>query len=107
MPEGAIPVIALDVSAEYVGGDVFPSRLKRPVSPSTSASGADRAADRLMTFAGSASVWVPLTWNTGCASHAGARRRPTRRWGARRCRQLSTMAAEKVLTDAAGGWCDR
>ena len=98
-------VIALDVSRSMLAADVFPSRLEAAriaIHEALPALTGQRIA--LITFAGSASVRVPLTLDHGFVRYMLERADPSDvDVGSTSLQAAFEMAVDKVLTDAAGG----
>ena len=98
-------VIALDVSRSMLAADVFPSRLEAAriaIHEALPALTGQRIA--LITFAGSASVRVPLTLDHGFVRYMLDRADASDvDVGSTSLQAAFEMAADKVLTDAAGG----
>ena len=98
-------VIALDVSRSMLAADVFPSRLELAriaILEALPALAGQRVA--LVTFAGSASVRVPLTLDHGCVRYLLERADPSDMdVGSTSLEAAFEKVAAAVLTDAAGG----
>ncbi len=101
-------VIALDVSRSMLAADVFPSRLEAAriaIHESLPILTGQRIA--LITFAGSASVRVPLTLDHGFVRYMLERADPSDMdVGGTSLQAAFEKAVGTVLTDAAGGWRD-
>jgi len=98
-------VIALDVSRSMLAADVFPSRLevaRIAIHEAFPALAGQRIG--LITFAGSASVRVPLTLDHGFVRYMLERADPSDMdMGSTSLQAAVELAASSVLTDAAGG----
>ena len=98
-------VIALDVSRSMLAADVFPSRLEAAriaIHEALPVLTGQRIA--LITFAGSASVRVPLTLDHGFVRYMLERADPSDMdVGSTSLQAAFEMAADNVLTDATGG----
>ncbi len=98
-------VIALDVSRSMLAADVFPSRLETAriaIHEALPALTGQRIG--LITFAGSARVRVPLTLDHGFVRYMLERADASNvDMGSTSLQAAFEMAADKVLTDAAGG----
>ncbi len=98
-------VIALDVSRSMLAADVFPSRLEAAriaIHEALPVLTGQRIA--LITFAGSARVRVPLTLDHEFVRYMLERADPSDvDLGSTSLQAAFEMAADKVLTDAAGG----
>ena len=98
-------VIALDVSRSMLAADVFPSRLEAAriaIHEALPALAGQRIA--LITFAGSASVRVPLTLDHGFVRYMLERADPSDMdVGSTSLQAAFEKAVGTVLTDAAGG----
>ena len=98
-------VIALDVSRSMLAADVFPSRLETAriaIHEALPALNGQRVA--LVTFAGSASVRVPLTLDHGFVRYMLERADPSEiKTGSTSLKAAFEKAAHTVLTDATAG----
>jgi len=98
-------VIALDVSRSMLAADVFPSRLEMAriaIHETLPALAGQRVA--LVTFAGSASVRVPLTLDHGFVRYMLERADPANmETGSTSLQAAVEKVTDTVLTDAAGG----
>ena len=98
-------VIALDVSRSMLAADVFPNRLEiGPHRDPRSAPALVGQRVALVTFAGSASVRVPLTLDHDFVRYMLERADPTDMdMGSTSLQAAVEKVADTVLTDAAGG----
>lgn len=98
-------VIALDVSRSMLAADIFPNRLEMAriaIHEALPALAGQRVA--LVTFAGSASVRVPLTLDHGFVRYMLERADPSDMdVGSTSLQAACEKVASSVLTDAAGG----
>ena len=101
-------VIALDVSRSMLAADIFPNRLEMAriaIHEALPALAGQRVA--LVTFAGSASVRVPLTLDHGFVRYMLERADPSDMdLGSTSLQAALEKVASTVLTDAAGGHRD-
>ncbi len=101
-------VIVLDVSRSMLAADLFPSRLEMAriaILEALPALGGQRVA--LVTFAGSASVRVPLTQDHGFVRYLLDRADPSDLdVGSTSLQAAVDKVVDTVLTDAAPGGCD-